>query len=137
MLSSAYVVQIPDVLSTYEFNLFKEIQGAKRILSIGGWAFSTDPSTYMIFRNGVTSANRLTMATNIANFINNNGLDGVNIDWEYPGVRTLFTHFYSTLSLLLCLDSVANPLAYRHLIFLVFLQLVPAMVPTISPFLLY
>ncbi|GKZ37253.1 hypothetical protein AbraIFM66950_008710 [Aspergillus brasiliensis] len=85
VLSSSYVVQIPNVTASYEFNLFKQIQGAKRILSIGGWAFSTDPSTYMIFREGVTATNRLTMATNIANFIKDNDLDGVNIDWEYPG----------------------------------------------------
>ena len=87
VLSASYVVQIPDPTSLYEFDLFKQLQGVQRILSIGGWAFSTDPSTYMIFREGVTAANRLTMATNIANFINDNDLDGVNIDWEYPGVR--------------------------------------------------
>ncbi|PWY76008.1 glycoside hydrolase family 18 protein [Aspergillus sclerotioniger CBS 115572] len=85
VLSSSYEVQIPNVTTTYEFNLFKELQGVKRILSIGGWAFSTDPSTYMIFREGVTATNRLTMATNIANFIKDNDLDGINIDWEYPG----------------------------------------------------
>lgn len=87
VLSSSYVVQIPNgPTALYEFNLFQQISGAKRILSIGGWSFSTDPSTYMIFREGVTAANCSTMATNIANFINDNGLDGVNIDWEYPGV---------------------------------------------------
>lgn len=91
VLSSSYVVQIPDPTAVYEFNLFKQIQGAKRILSIGGWAFSTDPSTYMIFRDGVTAANRYTMATNIASFIKENDLDGVNMDWEYPGVRTFTT----------------------------------------------
>ncbi|KGO76570.1 Peptidoglycan-binding Lysin subgroup [Penicillium italicum] len=83
--SSSYVVQIPDGITTFEFNRFLQVQGAKRILSIGGWAFSTDPSTYMIFREGVTAANRLTMATNIAIFIKAHDLDGVNIDWEYPG----------------------------------------------------
>ena len=87
VLSATYVVQIPDLTFLYEFDLFKQLQGVQRIMSIGGWTFSTDPSTYMIFREGVTAANRLTMATNIANFINDNDLDGVNIDWEYPGVR--------------------------------------------------
>lgn len=81
-LSSSYIVQIPDKTTLFEFTRFTQIQGAKRILSIGGWAFSTDPSTYMIFREGVTAANRLTMATNIANFIKEYDLDGVNIDWE-------------------------------------------------------
>lgn len=86
VLTPSYVVQIPNDTTLYEFNEFRRIVGAKRILSIGGWDFSTNPSTYNIFREGVTAANRLTMATNIANFINDNDLDGVNIDWEYPGV---------------------------------------------------
>ncbi|KAI1120979.1 hypothetical protein F5Y10DRAFT_289094 [Nemania abortiva] len=41
--------------------------------------------TYYIFREAVTAANRLRVATNIANFINHNDLDGVDFDWEYPG----------------------------------------------------
>ncbi|KAM0511469.1 hypothetical protein ACHAPE_009823 [Trichoderma viride] len=85
VLSPSYQVQIPNVTTQYEFSLFKQMSGAKRILSIGGWDFSTQPATYNIFRSGVTAANRLTMATNIANFINDNELDGINIDWEYPG----------------------------------------------------
>lgn len=63
-----------------------KISGPKKILSFGGWDFSAQPSTYNIFRQGVKAANRLTMATNIANFIKENNLDGVDIDWEYPGV---------------------------------------------------
>jgi GH18 family chitinase len=86
-LSSDYQVVIGDILTTYEFNAFQELQGVKRILSFGGWTFSTDPNTYTTFRQGVTPANRLTLATNIVNFIKAASLDGVDIDWEYPGVR--------------------------------------------------
>ncbi|RHZ56572.1 uncharacterized protein CDV56_100433 [Aspergillus thermomutatus] len=50
---------------------------------------STSADTYQIFRNGVKPANRLTMATKIANFIKENDLDGVDIDWEYPGAPDL------------------------------------------------
>jgi GH18 family chitinase len=57
----------------------------KKILSFGGWDFSTMPATYMIFREGVTPANRLKMATSIADFIKKHNLNGVDIDWEYPG----------------------------------------------------
>ncbi|KAJ5947147.1 Glycoside hydrolase superfamily [Penicillium verhagenii] len=92
VLDSSYEVQIPNDTTTgttYEFGLFTKLLGTTRVLSIGGWSFSTDPSTYMIFRDGVTAANRLTMATNIANFINDNDLDGVNIDWEYPGATDI------------------------------------------------
>lgn len=66
-----------------------KISGPKKILSFGGWDFSTLPGTYNIFRQGVKAANRLTMATNIANFVKDNNLDGVDIDWEYPGVCSL------------------------------------------------
>uniref|UniRef100_A0A0L0NAP9 chitinase n=1 Tax=Tolypocladium ophioglossoides (strain CBS 100239) TaxID=1163406 RepID=A0A0L0NAP9_TOLOC len=79
-----YRVHTGDVATTYEFENFKRIRGPNRILSFGGWDFSTSPSTYTIFRQGVTPANRLTLATNIADFIKDNGLDGVDIDWEYP-----------------------------------------------------
>ncbi|RFU79626.1 glycoside hydrolase, superfamily [Trichoderma arundinaceum] len=88
---------IPNATTIYEFNVFKQIQGAKRILSIGSWGFSTNPSTYTIFREGVTAANRLTMATKIANFIKDNGLDGVNIGWEYPGYEHSLFSLYACL----------------------------------------
>jgi GH18 family chitinase len=85
-LTNDYQVDVGDVLSSYEFDQFKRIAGPKKILSFGGWDFSTGPSTYHLFRDGVTAANRNTMASNIANFIKANNLDGVDIDWEYPGV---------------------------------------------------
>jgi hypothetical protein len=82
-----YQVNMGDVFTSYEFEAFKRISGGpQRILSFGGWDFSTKPETYTIFRQGVTAANRQTLAQNLANFINSNGLDGIDIDWEYPGV---------------------------------------------------
>ncbi|KAK2867799.1 hypothetical protein FQN49_003467, partial [Arthroderma sp. PD_2] len=57
----------------------------KSIVSIGGWGFSPDPSTYKIFRKAVTSeANCQTLIKNIINFLNDYDLDGVDWDWEYP-----------------------------------------------------
>ncbi len=88
-LTPDYQVQVGNLLSSYEFSVFRGLQGPKRILSIGGWEFSTNPSTYLVFREGVKPANRVTMARNIANFVTDNGLDGVDIDWEYPGVRII------------------------------------------------
>lgn len=84
-LTSDYKVEVGDILSSYQFEHFRYVDGPARILSIGGWAFSTEPATYKIFREGVTSANRTKMATSIANFIREKDLDGVDIDWEYPG----------------------------------------------------
>ncbi|GAB1203521.1 hypothetical protein APSETT445_002156 [Aspergillus pseudonomiae] len=84
-LTEQYEVKFEDVLTEYEFRNFMKVAGPKKILSFGGWDFSTLPATYNIFRQGVKPANRLTMATNIANFVKANNLDGVDIDWEYPG----------------------------------------------------
>ncbi|KAK4136083.1 glycoside hydrolase family 18 protein [Trichocladium antarcticum] len=88
-MTPSYEVQVGDALSSYQFGEFKLITGAKRILSFGGWDFSTAASTYLIFRNGVKPANRMKMATSIANFIKEHDLDGVDIDWEYPGAPDL------------------------------------------------
>ncbi|KAM5447956.1 hypothetical protein McanCB56680_008038 [Microsporum canis] len=79
-----YEINVGDTMTSYEFNNFKLIRGPKRILSFGGWDFSNSPETYTILRQGVTRANRLKLATNIANFIKEHDLDGVDIDWEYP-----------------------------------------------------
>ncbi|EIT73813.1 chitinase [Aspergillus oryzae 100-8] len=84
-LTEDFNVKVGDALSQFEFEQFKQLTGVKRILSIGGWDFSTSPDTYTIFREGVKSANRMTMAENIANFVEEHDLDGVDIDWEYPG----------------------------------------------------
>ncbi|KAH8673384.1 glycoside hydrolase family 18 protein [Xylariales sp. PMI_506] len=85
-LTPDFQVVIGDDLATYEFNAFLAVKGPKKILSFGGWDFSTNPGTYTIFRDMVaTASNRLTAATNIANFIIANNLDGVDMDWEYPG----------------------------------------------------
>ena len=61
------------------------MSGIKRIISIGGWDFSTDADTYTIFRDVVSSeANRETLITSVVNFLVDNHLDGVDWDWEYP-----------------------------------------------------
>lgn len=54
-------------------------------MSFGGWSFSTDYDTFPIFRAGVTAAQRQAVANKVVAFVNNNGLDGVDFDWEYPG----------------------------------------------------
>jgi LysM repeat protein len=85
-LTADYKVHFQDSLTEWEFQNFKTIRGPAKILSIGGWDFSTNNNTYTIFRQGVTAANRLTLAHNIADFVKANNLDGVDIDWEYPAV---------------------------------------------------
>ncbi|KAE8381110.1 hypothetical protein BDV26DRAFT_106635 [Aspergillus bertholletiae] len=41
-----------------QFNFFKSMGGFKKIISFGGWEFSTSPQTYQIFRQGVKEENR-------------------------------------------------------------------------------
>jgi chitinase len=55
---------------------------AKKILSFGGWSFSTDHDTSPIFATGVSDANRELFATNVVQFLKDNELDGLDFDWE-------------------------------------------------------
>ncbi|OBT40386.1 hypothetical protein VE00_10085 [Pseudogymnoascus sp. WSF 3629] len=68
-----------------QFNKFLALKGTKRILSFGGWSFSTDQDSQPIFGNAVSAANRKKFADNVVEFVIATGLDGVDFDWEYPG----------------------------------------------------
>ncbi|EGV61073.1 hypothetical protein CANTEDRAFT_116318 [Yamadazyma tenuis ATCC 10573] len=57
----------------------------KKVVSFGGWDFSTSTSTYEIFRNIVsTSTSRSNFASQVVQLISDYDLDGVDLDWEYP-----------------------------------------------------
>ncbi|KFY83394.1 hypothetical protein V500_10074, partial [Pseudogymnoascus sp. VKM F-4518 (FW-2643)] len=60
--------------------------GVKKIMSFGGWAFSTEPGTSSILREATKAGNRAKFTTNLSIFAAANGLDGIDLDWEYPGV---------------------------------------------------
>ncbi|KAL4997043.1 hypothetical protein BDV10DRAFT_186556 [Aspergillus recurvatus] len=68
-----------------QFNSLLSMGDVHRVLSFGGWSFSTEVDSFPIFREGVTDANRELFATNVVNFIVDNDLEGVDFDWEYPG----------------------------------------------------
>lgn len=70
-----------------QFDIFKTITGTKKIVSFGGWDFSNAPGTFRILREATKSANRATFVNNILNFVRTHGLDGVDLDWECPGVK--------------------------------------------------
>lgn len=69
----------------HQWGDFKALSNVKRIVSFGGWAYSTEPATYNIIRQAIIN-NRDTFASNLAQFVQDEGIDGVDIDWEYPGV---------------------------------------------------
>ncbi|EAQ88055.1 hypothetical protein CHGG_04674 [Chaetomium globosum CBS 148.51] len=72
-----------------QFIRFTKLKGVKRIVSFGGWTMSTSLATYNIFRDAVKPENRQTFARNLADFANEWHLDGIDIDWEYPGAQVL------------------------------------------------
>ncbi|CAG85451.1 DEHA2B11396p [Debaryomyces hansenii CBS767] len=71
----------------------------KKVASFGGWDFSTNPSTYKIFRDIVSDVNsREKFATNVVNFLKKYNLDGNDLDWEYPKKFLCFVRCYLELS---------------------------------------
>ncbi|KAK3196417.1 hypothetical protein K4F52_000299 [Lecanicillium sp. MT-2017a] len=68
-----------------QFEMFKKMTSVKRIISFGGWDFSTLPGTFNILREAVQASNRDIFKKNVVDFVNEHDLDGVDIDWEYPG----------------------------------------------------
>ncbi|KAJ1728907.1 hypothetical protein LPJ72_005243 [Coemansia sp. Benny D160-2] len=54
--------------------------GTKALVSIGGWSDSTYFSTLV---KDTTAGNPF--IASIVSFVESNGLDGIDIDWEYPG----------------------------------------------------
>jgi len=81
-ITSDYKIDISPVAS--QFAKFIALKGVKRILSFGGWSFSTDLDSYPIFHQSVPAANRKPFAANVAKFVFDSGIDGVDFDWEYP-----------------------------------------------------
>jgi hypothetical protein len=82
-VTSSFDVDISDVED--EFNKFAKTSGFKKIISFGGWAFSTDSDTFQRFRDATKPENRDTFVDNLVSFMSHHNLDGLDFDWEYPG----------------------------------------------------
>ncbi|KYK56202.1 hypothetical protein DCS_08170 [Drechmeria coniospora] len=80
----------PKIRDDYnQWEQFKGLHGVKRVISFGGWSFSTEPGTYNILRQAMRPENRNVFAKNIAKFLRDHSLDGVDFDWEYPGAMDI------------------------------------------------
>lgn len=77
-----------DVVINDTFSQWKDFTtlDVKRIVSFGGWGYSTDAATYNQLRDAMNPDNRDTFISNIVSFIKKEGINGVDFDWEYPGV---------------------------------------------------
>jgi GH18 family chitinase len=67
---------------------FKNLTDVKRIVSFGGWAYSTENPGASIMRRAIID-NRNVFASNLAQWAKDEGIDGIDIDWEYPGVSLI------------------------------------------------
>lgn len=77
----------------------------KKIVSIGGWAYSTEAATYNIIRQAIIT-NKNAFTTNLAQFVKDEGIDGIDIDWEYPGVSIIL--YLSTNAAIVHTQSLIN-----------------------------
>lgn len=84
-LTTSYAVTLQSGV-TDQFNKFVAMKGPwKKIISLGGWADSTDAATFERYRYAMKAANREKFASSVLAFLNQYKLDGVDFDWEYPG----------------------------------------------------
>ncbi|RKH49364.1 chitinase [Corallococcus sp. AB049A] len=56
-------------------------QGVKVLIAVGGWNDGNDSGFEQMAANATS---RTAFVNNVVNFVNAAGLDGVDIDWEYP-----------------------------------------------------
>lgn len=69
--------------------------GKKVLISVGGWNGGDDSA----FRNlAANSTYRNNFVNNLVNFCNQYGLDGVDIDWEYPDPGSESTNYTALMS---------------------------------------
>lgn len=64
--------------------------GVKVLISVGGWNNGDDSAFRSLAAN---SSYRGTFVSNVMNFVNQYGLDGVDIDWEYPEAGSEASNF--------------------------------------------
>src|SRR5690606_14950648 len=73
-----------------QFDRFRNLDGpVKRILAFGGWADSTEEGRYQILRSAMIPENHQGVARKLVDFVESTGMDGIDIDWEYPGARDI------------------------------------------------
>lgn len=89
-ITEDFEVDVSDVKKEFDqFTKYSSPGKKPKVLSFGGWAFSTEANTYAIFRKGVTDDERSKFASNVAQFAEDHDLDGLDFDWEYPGAPDL------------------------------------------------
>lgn len=74
-------------------------RGVKVLIAIGGWKDSHDDEDKDKYDRLVgSSSNRANFIADAMNFLDRHGLDGLDLDWEYPTNKQNFTQFVQELS---------------------------------------
>jgi hypothetical protein len=75
------------VIDTHnQWDGFMGLKDVKKIVSFGGWGFSTEQATYDVLRKAMDPEHRDLFVKNLVAFAEETGIDGIDMDWEYPGV---------------------------------------------------
>ncbi|KKK18118.1 hypothetical protein AOCH_004859 [Aspergillus ochraceoroseus] len=88
-IDNKFNVAVNDTYGQWEG--FLALKNVKRILSFGGWGYSLNSGSYDGLRDAMNPKNVDTFIGNILEFVEDNGLDGVDFDWEYPGLSSIPT----------------------------------------------
>jgi len=68
--------------------------GVKVLISVGGWNDTNDATFAQM---AASSTARASFVSNVGTFVSNYGLDGVDIDWEYPDAGSAESTNFTTL----------------------------------------
>ncbi|KAL2843901.1 glycoside hydrolase superfamily [Aspergillus pseudoustus] len=68
---------------------FLALEGVQKVISIGGWGYSVNSASIDVLREAMDPANVDTFIVNIMTFVEENHIDGLDFDWEYPGATDL------------------------------------------------
>lgn len=72
-----------DIIRRISF-LKARYSGLRVNIAIGGWAFNDPPTQNYFSDMASTTQNRQTFISSLISYLQKYGLDGVDIDWEYP-----------------------------------------------------
>ncbi|KAL7952564.1 glycoside hydrolase family 18 protein [Trichoderma compactum] len=74
------------VNDTYgQWDGFMGLKDIKKIVSFGGWGFSTGVASYEVLRKAMSPESRDRFILNIISFVKEANVNRIDLDWEYPG----------------------------------------------------
>jgi GH18 family chitinase len=83
-VNSSFHIGVNDMYN--QWNDFLALQGVKKVISIGGWGYSVNSASLDVLREAMDPANVDSFIVNIMTFVKEHNIDGLDFDWEYPGV---------------------------------------------------